>query len=462
MPSLPTLPPCELAVIGGGSGGFAAALAAARRGVRVVLIEPGAILGGTSTLGGVNTWEPGVAGPGIPAELYDRLARIPSQIGVSRTVKHWTHDQPWGRSHIDRSLVYRDTLRRSGREAEAWFRATFEPAAMAGAMAALLGETGKVTCWLGARCVGAEASGDAVTAVILATASGEMRLPTRFVIDATGNLAVCTALGCRTYLGAESQQRYGEPSAPETHLERLNGVTVCMRVTPAAQPAIEPLPSGVPAEFLSRPISITQYPCGDLNLNPLPVMEGMEYHRLGPEEGRRQCVERVWRIWHWLQVEKGFQDYRLAMLFPLVGVREGPRLIGRRVLTEEDVRRGCSAEMAVDRRIALADHALDVHGEGHLCRELSEPYGIPYECLLPQEMHNLAVACRGASFSHIAAASCRLSRTMMGLGHAAGLAVAAALHEGTRLPDVNLARVRAWLDAENVALTPEDPRLPGV
>lgn len=48
----------DLAVIGGGSGGFGAALAAARAGLRVLLVERGPMLGGNSTLVGVNTWEP--------------------------------------------------------------------------------------------------------------------------------------------------------------------------------------------------------------------------------------------------------------------------------------------------------------------------------------------------------------------------------------------------------------------
>jgi hypothetical protein len=51
-------------------------------------------------------------------------------------------------------------------------------------------------------------------------------------------------------------------------------------------------------------------------------------------------------------------------------------------------------------------------------------YGIPFRCLVPRGWENLLVAGRCAGFSHIAASSCRLSRTMMALGEAAGLAAA--------------------------------------
>ncbi len=432
----------DLAVIGGGSGGVGTALAAARRGLRVLLVEAGPMLGGTSTLGGVNTWEPGVGAPAMATELYAHLARTPVAIGVSRTVKHWTSEQPWGLSRIDRTLAYEETLRRAGVDADHLFRVTFEPAAMAAAMAELLTATGQVKIRLGARFVAAEATGERIAKLVIAAAGGEERVTARFVADATGQIQVCTALGCQTSLGAEAQACYHEPSAPATPQQQLNGVTVCFRVTPVATQAVEPLPRDIPDELRPGDFSITEYPSGDLNINTLPMMEGWEFHCLGEVEGRRVCIERLYQIWHWLQRKKGFDHYRLETIFPFTGIREGPRLVGRTVLTEQAVRLGCSGQPDAARWVALADHALDVHGEGHLCRELREPYGIPYECLLPQEYINLIVPCRGASFSHLAASSCRLTRTMMQLGNAAGLAVAAAMEAGCGLPDIDLSGVR--------------------
>ena len=60
----------------------------------------------------------------------------------------------------------------------------------------------------------------------------------------------------------------------------------------------------------------------------------------------------------------------------------------------------------------------------------------PTACLLPNEYDNLIAASRGASFSHIGASSCRLSRTMMALGEAAGVASALALRDGAAYADV--------------------------
>ena len=75
----------DLLVVGGGSGGVGAALAAARLGLNTLLVEKADCLGGTSTRGGVNCWEMGAGGTGIPFDLYLRLKRIPGSPGGTAT-----------------------------------------------------------------------------------------------------------------------------------------------------------------------------------------------------------------------------------------------------------------------------------------------------------------------------------------------------------------------------------------
>ncbi len=150
-----------------------------------------------------------------------------------------------------------------------------------------------------------------------------------------------------------------------------------------------------------------------------------------------------------LRRKVSFAAFRLQKTFPLAGVRESHRLVGRYVLREQDVRAGFLHQELKEELIAFADHALDTHGqtnvEGGNLKELAQPYGIPYSCLLPIEIDNLIVATRGASFSHIAAASCRLSRTMMALGEAAGIAAALALEAGCNFCEVDVIQLQVRL-----------------
>ena len=112
------------------------------------------------------------------------------------------------------------------------------------------------------------------------------------------------------------------------------------------------------------------------------------------------------------------KGYTLKHIFD-AGIRESYRLKGKYVLREQDLRRG-HVDFATERVVAIADHALDIHGKGGICRELEYPYEIPVECAMTNEFDNLFVACRGASFSHIAASSARLSRTMISMGEGVG------------------------------------------
>ena len=70
----------QVCVIGGGSGGIGAALAAARGGAQVVLLEREAILGGTSTNAWVHTWEPVAGANGIPRDLYQIMKADPTAV----------------------------------------------------------------------------------------------------------------------------------------------------------------------------------------------------------------------------------------------------------------------------------------------------------------------------------------------------------------------------------------------
>lgn len=464
----------DLVVVGAGSGGFGAAVAAARFGARVLLVEKSDSLGGNAARGGVNCWEPGVGGTGIPFDLYKRLKQTPLAVGVYKFGRHfaWQGPEvspkyPGGELLIDPTARYADTLRRFGAPAleaaeafrrEHWHGVPFEPAVYSATMEAMLLETGRCTFRKNTSFDRASTEGDRVVSLHLS--NGDV-VGAPFFIDATADLHLARQLGCRTHFGQEARSLYDEPSAPREATEKLNGTSLIYRVTRVEIPAVEPLPADIPAGCWwaeKFPVAAcTQYPNGDFNINALPIMAGREAHALGFGQAHAECTRRVRAHWHHLQtVFPEFQAFRLSWIAPGLGVREGPRLIGRYVLTEHDLLAGLSGQRHDD-VVTIADHARDTHGAdtGRAgTGELQEPYGVPFRCLLPKEFDNVAVACRGASFSSVAASSCRLSRTMMQLGQAAGTAVSLALRRsGTSLAAVAPTELRAVLLEQKVELT---------
>lgn len=473
----------DIVVVGAGSGGFGAALAASRLGTKVLLVEKSESIGGNAARGGVNNWEPGVGGTGIPFDLYKRLKKYPEAVGIYKFGRHFAWQGadvnpkfPGGELVIDPTANYLDSLRRFGapplKDAEAfrrthWHGVPYEPETYATEMERMLAETDSCTILKHTAFVDAEFQSGLLREIKL---SDGRTVTANFFIDATANLLLAQRIGCRTALGQEPRTLYDEPSAPKEPSDRLNGTSLIFRVSRHGKdhPAIDPLPADITAECWwadKFPISAcTQYPNGDFNINPLPVMAGREAHDLGFERAYAECRRRIAAQWHHMQCAfPEFQSFQVTWVAPGLGVREGPRLVGRYVLTEHDLISGLSGQTHDD-IITIADHARDTHGAdtGRAgTGEVKEPYGVPFRTLLPTEFHNLAVSCRGASFSSIAASSCRLSRTMMQLGQAAGTAAALAVKQGiSTLDAVSRPALRNNLAAQHVELSwPRPPEL---
>jgi hypothetical protein len=410
----------DVCVVGGGSGGLGAALAAAHAGARVILLEREAMLGGTSTAGGISNWEPG-PGCSLAREIHERLQRIPGAV-------------------ISNKKTYDETLTRAGRGS-----IQFEPEAFAAVVLEMLRETGTCRVLLGV--MGTEVTVDTGTRRLLDVgavgADGvAYRIRARTFIDGTGGAFLCQAAGCEIMLGADSRERFGEPAAPVTTEERLNAIEQVYRIRPAASPVRQELPPGTPPRSggAAWPLPSGDFfvnTCGGLAPGWLLLKEGYDGARA--ELGRRALA-------HWSVLQQThYPGYELDRLAPMLAIRESHRIVGEYVLTQNDLTAGLRGQRHPD-VIAVADHPMDTHGAGGGLGAVAAPYGIPFRCLRPKGgWPNLLVACRGASFSHIAASSCRLSRTMLALGHAAGLAAAQCAARGCDTADVDVAAIQAEL-----------------
>ncbi len=467
----------ELVIVGAGSGGIGAALAASRRGVKTLLIERGEKLGGTSTIGGVNVWEMGVGGTGVPFDIYRRLKAIPNTVGIYSMGRHfcdpdsgggWPGDMrkvnfPGGENVIDRTKRYIDTLRRhpprEHREngwqwaKQNWHGVPFEPEAFQRVVVEMLTETGICEIRYYSTITAVRVEDGLLQSATLHDGS---EISADAWIDGTGDGILCQMAGCEQLLGCDPRSRFNEPSAPEKASPRVNPPTLIFRVNNVHSPLIEELPAGIPETMWWRehptPSCVNHYPNGDRNINMLPTMETEEFAAMGYQKAYEECRRRVYCHWRFLQTNfPEFQYYRLGLISPMLGVRESYRTLCEKMLTENDILLSLRRQEDPD-IITIADHALDRHGQGGGCPEVEFPYGIPYRCLIPKGFRNLLIACRGAGFSSIAASSTRLSRTMLQLGQAAGNAVALARETGQELLAVEPSQLRDRLREEHVQL----------
>lgn len=415
----------DLVVIGGGAGGTGAALTAARLGLRTLWLEKEQTLGGTGVHSFVCVWQPSVSQSSLAREIAERL--------VASGQGHYVgpdENTPSGRpiyKHISRA-GYNDTLCRwaDGARKQLAPALAYQPEAMS----ALLADMAQAETYLHVMtnapflyAVTSKARDGLrqITQLVFAYNGTPYSVTAGYVIDATADLAVAQNVGCAVSWGQESQEMYGEPSAPITSQWRLNGWTLCFIVQPGPDKIILSEAGRGPNSDWAH---ICALPDGGFVVNLCFQLSGEEGWRLGLEQAREWLCANIARRWPQVRAAYGLQDYGINMLAPRVGIREGPRLKGRYVLTELDIRRGDWGRHHPD-CIAWTDHAMDRHAaEGGCLEAPNGPFGIPLRCLQPREITNLLVACRGASFSSLAASAARLQRTIMELGEAAARYVA--------------------------------------
>ncbi len=137
-----------------------------------------------------------------------------------------------------------------------------------------------------------------------------------------------------------------------------------------------------------------------------------------------------------------------------IGVRETRRIVGQFRLTGDHIRYGAR----FDDSIAVGGWPIDVHpSEGNLGGHtmfVPQPYGIPYGCLVPQDLHNLLVAGRCISTDREALGSTRVGATCVALGHAAGVAGALAARSGITPGALDVRQVRKALQDQGAMVDP--------
>ena len=435
---------CDVCVVGGGSGGFGAALAAARAGAKVILVEKQAILGGTSTSAFVTNWEPG-PGCSFARELYGHLKAKGDTVAIAPRVHRYQSNEPYGLSYgtPKSDLAYDDTLRRAGKGRKC--SVVMKPEALSEAMVAML-KTAGVRILLETTFRTAETSGRTVRSIRSTGPGGRSAtIVAKVFIDSTGGAHLCRAAGCETMLGADLRSRFDEPSAPEKSARVLNAISLCYRIRRVPEPRRTEAPSGEVGAF-GKTAFVSGVSDRELIVNPLGLVAGVVLIDKGYPQTMALARRRVGAHWHWLQRYPHFKGYELKDIAPMLGIRESYRTVTEYILTQRDLVAGLAGQKHAD-IIAIADHPMDTHGRGGGLRNVRAAYGIPYRCLIPKGYDNLLVACRGAGFSHIAASSCRLSRTMIALGHAAGAAAAEAARDGKNVRKIDIPRLVSAMGA---------------
>lgn len=440
----------DVCILGAGAGGIGCAYRLIKSGIKTVVVDKNSDFGGSMVFSGVDGWEPGVSHDGLHNVLYKKLsgmkngchivAQVPEEsIFVPQDIESWDgsyafHKWPWALAQKSKFL-YEDTFQRVPYRYSK--RLQFDPAAFSLSVNEVFAEHKEnLATFFGYKYKSCKTDGDKIVSITISNGQKTEEIFADVFVDSSGDIVLARDAGCEYSFGTEGKDDYGEPSAFEKS-NRINAVSFVFKISKAKNS--EHIDE-IPAEFAAVNIEsfkqgrikqticyIVEYPNGDYNINMLPTMEGEEYFLYGADADKVGKAM-VWAYWNYLQTEKNMKGFTLVHIYD-AGIRESYRLKGKYILREQDLRAGEPLDVKSEKIIAIADHAMDIHGQNGMCKELEKPYKIPIECAMTKEFNNLFVACRGASFTHIAASSARLSRTMISMGEGVGDYIAQKIFE---------------------------------
>ena len=368
----------DLVVVGGGIAGTCASLSAARRGVKVALIQDRPVLGGNNSsevrvwLGGETNYEP-----------YLRIGDIVRELEPARRA-HYGPDNT--------AELYEDERRIELVRAER-----------------------NITLFLQHRANQVEMRGKTIIAVIAQhTRTGRRQ---RFVGK---YFADCTGDGCIGYLAGADYEM-----TTTGHMGRCNLWNV--------------VDTGKPVSFPRCPwaidLSDKPFPLKEMQLGGWYWESGFDHDPFEKGEYIRDLNFRaMYGAWDALKNTRGlYPNHKLNWAAYISGKRESRRLFGDIILNKDDVVGG----VIYPDRCVPATWSIDLHlpdpkydegwdGDEFISKayytHYAKPYWIPYRCLYSRNIQNLFMAGRDISVTHEALGAVRVMRTCGMMGEVVGMA----------------------------------------
>ena len=424
----------DLVIVGGGMAGTCAAVAAARAGITVALVQDRPVLGGNAS-SEVRLWALGAT-------------------------SHMGNNNRWSREGgiVDEILVENLFRNREGNtlilDALLLEKVRLEP---------------NIRLLLNTAACGVELAGPGEIAAVQAFCSQnatlyDLRAP--LFCDASGDGIIGFQAGAAFRMGAEAADEFNEGFAPGRGFGELLGHTIYFYSKDVGRPV-----KFVPPAFALKDIT------------RIPRFKEIKLHHHGCnfwwiEFGGRldtihETEEIKWELWKivygiWDYVKNsgqfpGAETMTLEWVGTIPGKRESRRFEGDYMLCQHDV----VGQRPHPDAVAVGGWSLDLHpadavyGSGPSCMQWHSKgvYGIPYRCYYSRNISNLFFAGRLISASHVAFGSSRVMLTGAHGGVAVGVAAAQCARAGLQPRDLT---APARMNALQAELNHLGQAIPGV
>ncbi len=392
---------CDICIVGGGLSGSFAALAAARRGQSVVIIQDRPMLGGNAS-SEIRMWIRGATRP------FDRESGYISELEQRNIYKN-------------PSLVH------------SVFDAT---------LYGMLVENKNITMLLNASCCDAKTDGNKIVSV----SAWQMTTYTWYTVEAkifadcSGDSILAPLVGAEHRKGREAKSEYNETLAKDVADEHTMGMSIILAARETDHPVkfvrpdfanIYPTDESFSGDENAVRHALTRdHDVGTSKTNLWWIELGGHCDSIhDAEKMRKELLASVYGVWDHIknQGDHGKENWELEWVGFLPGKRESRRYIGDTVVTESDILSGGD----FSDEVAYGGWPLDDHNPYGMMKNsesnvasisipLDKIYGLPYSSLYSKNVENLMFAGRNVSVTHVALSSTRVMATCSLLGQAMG------------------------------------------
>jgi hypothetical protein len=421
----------DVAVLGGGPAGIAASVAAARAGLRTLLIERYGFLGGMGTAAGVTNF------CGLHANVHGEMHRVVQGI-ASELLARIDRLGGLNAPHLILGKIF----------AQAYDTAAYKIAADD-----LLGAH-KVDILFHALGAGVVMHDETrINVLLVETKAGRQAIRADIFIDCSGDGDLAAWAGAPFEVGDDE----GHMLYPSM-MFRLNGIDPvkagdAWRTIPQLMEKAE----AAGTHTFPRKAAIVRPQRSSIewrvNFTQLARADGRAINGIEPDdltrgeiEGRRQALQ----AFEFLRTVPGFEKSYIVDLPPQLGIRETRRIVGGYQLSGEDVL-GCAS---FEDSIGVNGWPIEAHVAGDVIFKFppipqSRGYNeLPYRMLAPAGIDNLLVAGRCASMTHEGQSAARVSGACFAMGEAAGSAAALALSGNTIPRDIAVEKLQQALQRQ--------------
>ncbi len=401
----------DLCVIGGGMAGLCCSIAAARHGIKVILIHDRPVLGGNAS-SEIRMWIGGCHGKD------NRESGIIEEIMLENFYQNPSLKYPLWDSVLYQKAMAEDNL----------------------------------TLLLNSSCFDCTMDENKIKSVRAWQSNAETFhiVNAEYFADCSGDSVLSTLSGAEFMFGREAKCDFNETIAPDVPDKKTMGMSCLFQIRETDRPI-----EFIAPEWAYKYTSDDDLPFKDHDKdnNFWWIEIGGEWDCLHePDRCREELLKICYGVWDHMKNygDHGVENWELEWIGFLPGKRESRRYIGKYTVTQNDV----EAEGRFEDIVAYAGWSMDDHfpegfyytkGYPTIFHPAPTPWGLPLRCMLSKNIENLCFAGRNISVTHAALSSSRVMATCAVLGQALGTAVALSIKDSIKPENIDINKLQQAL-----------------